>query len=63
MAGFRSALTRVINDWEVGSPGFFGTNTPVTLTAFLVKGTAPAKVTGNEQPISNVIHERFTIGR
>jgi hypothetical protein len=56
-------LTRVINDWEVGSPGFFGKNTPVTLTAFLVKGTAPARVTGHEQPISNVIHERFTIGR
>jgi hypothetical protein len=56
-------LTRVINDWEVGSPGFFGKNTPVTLTAFLVTGTAPARVTGHEQPISNVIHERFTIGR
>jgi hypothetical protein len=55
-------LTRVINDWEVGSPGFFGKNTPVTMTAFLVKGTAPARVTGHEQPISNVIHERFTIG-
>jgi hypothetical protein len=56
-------LTRVISDWEVGSPGFFGTNKSVTLTAFLVKGTAPAKVTGNEQPISNVIPERFSIGR
>ena len=55
-------LTRIVNDWEVGSPGFFGKHTPVTLTAFLVKGTAPAKVTGHEQPISNVIHERFTIG-
>jgi hypothetical protein len=55
-------LTRIINDWEVGSPGFFGKNTQVKLTAFLVKGTAPARVTGREQPISNVIHETFTIG-
>src|SRR5262245_7146573 len=46
-------LTRVINDWEVGTPGFFGTNTRVTLTAFLVRGTAPGRVTGDEQPISN----------
>jgi hypothetical protein len=56
-------LTRVITDWEVGSPGFFGVNKPTTLTAYLVKGTAPGTVTGHEQPISNVIHETFTIGR
>ena len=56
-------LTRVINDWEVGVPGFFGKNKPTTLTAYLVKGTAPGIVTGHEKPISNVIHETFTIGR
>jgi len=56
-------LTRVINDWEVGVPGFFGKNKPTTLTAYLVNGTAPGIVTGNEKPISNVIHETFTIGR
>jgi hypothetical protein len=56
-------LTRVINDWEVGVPGFFGKNKPATLTAYLVKGTAPGIVTGHEQPISNVIHETFRIGR
>jgi hypothetical protein len=55
-------LIRVINDWEVGVPGFFGTNTPTTLTAYLVKGTAPGIVTGHERPISNVVHETFTIG-
>ena len=55
-------LTRFITDWEVGVPGFFGKNKHTTLTAFLVRGTAPGIVTGHEQPISNVIHETFTIG-
>ena len=55
-------LIRVINDWEVGVPGFFGKNKPTTLTAYLVKGTAPGIVTGHETPISNVVHETFTIG-
>jgi hypothetical protein len=55
-------LTRVFNDWEVGSPGFFGKNTQATLTAYVVKGTAPGIVTGHEKPISNVVRERFTIG-
>ena len=59
----RDGLTRVITDWEVGSPGFFGKNKQATLTAYLVKGTAPGIVTGHEQPISNVVHETFTIGR
>lgn len=59
----RHGLIRVINDWEVGVPGFFGKNKPTTLTAYLVNGTAPGIVTGHEQPISNVIHETFTIGR
>ena len=58
----RNGLTRVINDWEVGVPGFFGKNVRATLTAFLVRGTAPGIVTGHERPISNVIHETFTIG-
>jgi hypothetical protein len=58
----RNGLTRVINDWEVGVPGFFGKNKRATLTAFLVRGTAPGMVTGHERPISNVIHETFTIG-
>jgi len=56
--GFR----RVINDWEVGVPGFFGRNVRATLTAFLVSGTAPGRITGHEVPISNVVHETFTIG-
>ena len=55
-------LSRVINDWEVGVPGFFGKNKPTTLTAYLVRGTAPGIVTGHERPISNVVHETFTIG-
>jgi hypothetical protein len=55
-------LTRIISDWEVGSPGFFGTNKRATLTAFLVSGTAPGIVTGHERPISNVVRETFTIG-
>jgi len=58
-----SGLIRIINDWEVGVPGFFGKGKPTTLTAYLVKGTAPGIVTGHESPISNVIHETFTIGR
>jgi hypothetical protein len=55
-------LRQVFTDWEVGSPGFFGTNTQATLTAYVVSGTAPGIVTGNERPISNVIRETFTIG-
>lgn len=58
-----NGLQRVINDWEVGSPGFFGRGVRATLTAFLVSGTAPGMVTGHERPISNVVHETFTIGR
>jgi hypothetical protein len=56
-------MTRVISDWEVGVPGFFGKGKQATLTAYLVRGTAPGIVTGHEQPISNVVHETFTIGR
>ena len=55
-------LKQVFADWEVGSPGFFGVNQQATLTAYVVSGTAPGIVTGNEQPISNVVKETFTIG-
>lgn len=54
-------LTRVINDWEVGVPGFFGTNKPTTLTAYLVKGTAPGIVTGHEADLqrhARDVHDR-----
>ncbi|HUA45703.1 MAG TPA: hypothetical protein VMA77_10775 [Solirubrobacteraceae bacterium] len=53
---------QVFTDWEVGKPGIFGNNIPTTLTAYVVRGTAPGTVTGNEQPISNVVRETFTIG-
>jgi hypothetical protein len=53
---------QVYTDWEVGSPGFFGVNTQATLSAYVVRGTAPGIVTGHEQPISNVVNETFRIG-
>jgi hypothetical protein len=53
--------SQVFSDWEVGSPGFFGTNQQATLTVYVVSGTAPGIVTGNERPISNVVKETFTI--
>jgi predicted lipoprotein with Yx(FWY)xxD motif len=49
------------NSWIVAVPGFFGKATTATLTVYAVNGTAPAVVTGNEQPISNVVREDFTI--
>jgi predicted lipoprotein with Yx(FWY)xxD motif len=49
------------NSWIVTSAGFFGKATTATLTVYAVNGTAPAVVTGNEQPISNVVRENFTI--
>jgi hypothetical protein len=56
-------LTRTWNDWQVGVPGFFGTNTTATLTAYVVAGTAPDVVpAGGLTPISNVVHETFSIG-
>jgi hypothetical protein len=55
-------LAQVLADWEVGKPGVFGEGNQVTLTAFLTRGTAPGIVTGAVTPISNVIHETFTIG-
>jgi hypothetical protein len=55
-------LAQVFSDWEVGKPGAFGQNSQTTLTAYVVKGTAPGIVTGAEKPISNVVRETFTIG-
>jgi predicted lipoprotein with Yx(FWY)xxD motif len=49
------------NSWIVTSAGFFGKARTATLTVYAVDGTAPAVVTGNEQPISNVVRESFTI--
>jgi predicted lipoprotein with Yx(FWY)xxD motif len=54
---------QTFNDWQVGSPGFFGKNVPSTLTAYVVQGTAPGVIpAGGLTPISNVVHETFTIG-
>jgi len=53
---------RVFSDWEVAKPGLFGVNTQTTLTAYVVQGTAPAMVTGDEPRISNIVRETFTIG-
>jgi hypothetical protein len=56
-------LTSTWNDWQVSSPGFFGTNVPATLTVYAVQGTAPDAVTaGGPQPISNVVRETYNIG-
>jgi len=56
-------LIETFNDWEVRSPGFFGVNRTTDLTAYLVAGTAPGVVQpGGPRPISNVVHETFTIG-
>jgi predicted lipoprotein with Yx(FWY)xxD motif len=54
-------LTRTFNSWIVTVPGFFGKGKQATLTVFAVNGTAPAVVTGYEKPISNIVHETFTI--
>jgi predicted lipoprotein with Yx(FWY)xxD motif len=54
-------LKRTFNSWIVTVPGFFGKAKRATLTVFAVSGTAPALLTGNEQPISNVVRENFTI--
>jgi hypothetical protein len=56
-------LIQTYNDWQVGSAGFFGVNKQATLTAYVVNGTAPGMVTADgRKPISNVVHEMFTIG-
>jgi hypothetical protein len=54
--------TQVFADWEVAKPGAFGIDIKTTLTAYLVKGTAPGTVTGSAKPISNVVKVTFTIG-
>ena len=57
-------LVSTFNDWQVGVPGFFGENRSVTLTAYVVRGTAPGMVpaSGGPRPISNVVRETFTAG-
>jgi predicted lipoprotein with Yx(FWY)xxD motif len=58
-----NGLIQTYNDWQVGSAGFFGVNKRTTLTAYVVRGTAPGMVSANgPRPISNVVHETFTIG-
>jgi hypothetical protein len=54
-------LKRTFNSWIVSVPGFFGKGVHATLTVYAVNGTAPALITGNERPISNVVRESFTI--
>jgi hypothetical protein len=50
------------NDWQVGVPGFFGLNKRATLTAYVVRGTAPGTVPASGlNPISNVVRHTFTI--
>jgi hypothetical protein len=52
-------LAEVWNTWLVGKP-LFGTGRS-TLTAYLVRGTAPAVVRPNTRLISNVVRVPFTI--
>jgi predicted lipoprotein with Yx(FWY)xxD motif len=56
-----NGLKRTFNSWIVAVPGFFGKGVQANLTVFAVRGTAPALITGDEEPISNVVHESFTI--
>jgi hypothetical protein len=53
---------QVFSDWEVAKPGLFGLDVQTTLTAYVVRGTAPGTVTGHEQRISNIVRETFTVG-
>ena len=54
-------LMQTWNDWQVTSPGFFGTGR-VTLTAYAVAGTAPALIDHPGQgAISNIVRLPFTI--
>jgi hypothetical protein len=52
-------LAEVWNTWQVGKP-LFGTG-PSTLTAYLVRGTAPTVVSSNTRPVSNVVRVPFKI--
>ena len=55
-------LQTTFNDWEVGSPGFFGTDVDSTITVFVVDGTAPGQVDMSQvHPISNVVQVHFHI--
>ncbi len=54
-----NGLKRTFNSWIVTVPGFFGKGVQANLTVFAVRGTAPALITGDEKPISNVVHESF----
>jgi hypothetical protein len=55
-------LQTTFNDWQVGSPGFFGTNVDSTITVFVVQGTAPGLVDMSQvHPISNVVRVHFHI--
>jgi predicted lipoprotein with Yx(FWY)xxD motif len=54
-------LIHTFNSWIVTVPGFFGKAKAATLTVYAVDGTAPALITGSEQPISNVVRETFNI--
>jgi predicted lipoprotein with Yx(FWY)xxD motif len=56
-----AGLRETWNAWQVTSPGFFGTGR-VTLTAYVVNGTAPGHVTTpGAGAISNVVRVPFTI--
>jgi predicted lipoprotein with Yx(FWY)xxD motif len=58
----RHGLIRTLNDWQVTSPGFFGKGRTATLTAFVVRGTAPGMVPARGlHAASNVVHEQFKI--
>jgi len=55
-------LQTTFNDWQVGVPGFFGTNVDSTITVFVVEGTAPGQVDMSQvHPISNVVRVHFHI--
>ena len=56
-----AGLKRSFNSWIVTVPGFFGKGKQATLTVYAVNGTAPALITGNEKPVSNVVREDFAI--
>jgi predicted lipoprotein with Yx(FWY)xxD motif len=54
-------LVQAWNAWQVTKPGFFGTGR-ATLTAYVVRGTAPALITTpGANAISNVARVNFTI--
>jgi predicted lipoprotein with Yx(FWY)xxD motif len=54
-------LVQTWNAWQVSQPGFFGTGRAI-LTAYVVRGTAPALVTTpGANAISNVARVSFTI--